>query len=68
MVIAFVKTENDVVVSGGAHGADTLGADWARSKGYSVVEYLPNWNKYGKRAGFLRNEQIINDCDMVIAF
>ena len=27
-----------------------------------------NWEKYGKRAGFIRNEDIIKNCDAVIAF
>ncbi len=30
--------------------------------------FLPDWDKYGKRAGFIRNELIIKEADLVIAF
>lgn len=56
------------IVSGGADGADTFARYYANAKGIPLTEYLPDWNTYGKRAGYLRNEQIIKDCDYVIAF
>ncbi len=58
----------DVIVSGGAKGADSLGARFAKENGLELVEYLPDWTKFGKRAGFLRNELIIKDSDVVYAF
>jgi hypothetical protein len=64
----FIKNKGDVVVSGGAAGADKLGAEWAIEKGFEVKEYIPDWDKYGKGAGFRRNADIINDSDMVICF
>ena len=56
------------VVSGAAKGADSLGARYARECGLKLTEHLPNWDLYGKRAGFIRNELIIKDADMVLAF
>ena len=64
----YLKTQNDVVVSGGAKGADKICASVAASRGYQVVEHIPDWDKYGKRAGFLRNEDIIKDSDFVLCF
>jgi GH18 family chitinase len=58
----------DVVVSGGAIRADSLGARFAKENGLELVEYLPDWAKYGRRAGFVRNELIIKDSDVVYAF
>lgn len=56
------------IVSGGANGADFLAAKYANESGIKLTEFLPEWEKYGKRAGFLRNEDIIKNCDMVLAF
>ncbi len=55
------------VISGGANGADKLGARWAKEHNIKLTEYIPDWDLYGKRAGFLRNETIIADCDEVLA-
>lgn len=57
-----------VVISGGAYGADKMGEAWAISHGIDTMIFLPDWNKHGKRAGFIRNEDIINNSDFVIAF
>lgn len=46
------------VVSGGAKGVDTLGERYAFERGYAVKSFLPNWDLYGKSAGYIRNEQM----------
>ena len=56
------------VVSGGARGADSLGARWADENGIPKQEFLPDWNRYGKSAGFRRNRTIVDNCDAVAAF
>lgn len=56
------------IVSGGARGADSLGALYARLRGLPVLVLLPDWDRYGKRAGFLRNTQIVEEADEVLAF
>ena len=58
----------DMIISGGAKGADTLGEKFAKYWNIGIVRYLPNWNKHGKSAGFLRNQTIVDNCDMVLAF
>jgi predicted Rossmann fold nucleotide-binding protein DprA/Smf involved in DNA uptake len=60
--------ENFYVVSGGARGIDTQAEQIAKSKGLQTIIFKPDWDKYGKRAGFLRNELIINEADFVVAF
>jgi hypothetical protein len=64
----FRSRKPDEVVSGGAKGPDTLGVLWARENGVSVKEFLPDWAKYGRSAGFKRNTQIVESADLVIAF
>lgn len=56
------------IISGGAKGADTLGNNFADNNGIESTIYRPEWDKYGKSAGFIRNQTIIDNCDMVLAF
>lgn len=58
------------VIAGGARGADTLAADWARARGVPLDEYLAEWGLYGKRAGMIRNKRMLDDGkpDGVLAF
>jgi len=60
--------EIDTIVSGGARGADALGERFADENGYEKLIFPAEWDKYGKRAGFIRNEYIIDACDVCIAF
>lgn len=56
------------VISGGAIGIDTIAEQWAKSNKIEFVAYLPNWKLYGKTAGFVRNKEMVNACDIVFAF
>lgn len=55
------------IVSGGANGADSLGEKFADERGLKKIIHLPDWEKNGKAAGMIRNRDIINDADMVVA-
>ena len=56
------------IVSGGARGADTLAARWAKEHDILVDTYIPNWKHYGKSAGYKRNKLIVNAADALMAF
>lgn len=63
----------DTIVSGGAKGADSMGRKYARganlyNKRYKYLEFLPNWEKYGKPAGMIRNREIISNSDVALVF
>lgn len=62
------KERINLVVSGGAKGADYLGEVWARENNIKTLIFYPDWDKFGKRAGFIRNEDIIKNCDCCLAF
>jgi len=62
------KPKITLVVSGAAKGADSLGEKWAIKNNIKTLIFPADWEKYGKRAGFIRNEDIIKNCDCVIAF
>ena len=67
------KTLNEIpgikkIISGGAAGADSLAEKWAKEHSVETVIYKPDWAKYGRGAGVVRNRLIIEDCDRCIAF
>ena len=62
------KEYNIIIISGGARGADTLGEKYAQDEGFSLEKFPANWNKFGKSAGFKRNEQMAEVADALIAF
>ena len=68
-ILNIVKIEDiDYVVSGGAKGADTLGELFAKEYNLKTMIFKPEWNKYGKAAGVIRNTDIVRNADIIIAF
>ena len=55
------KIDVSLLVSGGANGADKLGEQYANENNIPTKIFLPDWEKHGKAAGFLRNTDIINE-------
>lgn len=62
------KTHNVIIISGGARGADLLGEKYAKDEGFDLEIYPADWKKFGKTAGFRRNEQMAEVADALIAF
>lgn len=60
--------DNIIIVCGKARGADTLGERYAKEKGHEINYYPANWDLYGKRAGYIRNEQMAQNADALVAF
>ena len=56
-----------VIVSGGAKGVDSIARQIAEERRIEMVEIRADWNKYGKRAGILRNTAIVQVADVVVA-
>ena len=61
-------THKIVIVIGCARGADTLGMRYASENIFDVVEYPADWDKYGKKAGYMRNVEMAENADALIAF
>ena len=55
------------IVSGGARGVDALGEQVAKNFGIPIKVFPADWDKYGKRAGPLRNIQMAEYADGLIA-
>ena len=56
------------IVSGGASGVDSLAARYAHENGIPLVEFLPDYPRYGRAATLVRNSKIVDYADAVIAF
>lgn len=56
------------IVSGTANGADKLGERYAKERGYKIAYFPANWDKFGKRAGYIRNEEMAIYAQALIAF
>lgn len=68
MDIHLYPLENFTLVSGGAKGADTFARDYAEKHAYPFKEYLAKWDEHGKKAGILRNLEMLEIADQVVAF
>ena len=61
-------THQIIIVSGTARGADSLGEKYAQEHSYTIEQYPADWNTHGKAAGPIRNAQMANSADALIAF
>lgn len=66
----YVKDHGPIseIVSGKAKGADTLGERYAKERNIKIVEFPAEWNKYGKKAGYMRNVEMGKYCTEAIMF
>lgn len=55
------------IVSGTARGADQLGERWARENQVSLTQFPADWDRYGKSAGYRRNEQMAKYAHTLLA-
>lgn len=56
------------VVSGGAKGTDSLAECFAKEINVELLVFKPDWKTLGRKAGPLRNSEIIKHSDVVVAF
>lgn len=70
LTLFYAEYGMDVLIHGGATGADSLASRWATDMSIPVKVYPANWDEHGKAAGLIRNEQMLREGkpDVVIAF
>lgn len=56
------------IISGGAMGVDRLAKTVAEILSVPIIEFLPDYQTFGKTAPLVRNRQIIREADFVLAF
>jgi hypothetical protein len=61
-----------LIVSGGARGADALAQEWAQARTVPCQVFHPKWQdehgRFDRSAGFKRNVDVIKNADEVLAF
>ena len=67
-VTLFDTGDITAIVSGGARGADALAERYAKEHDIPIFIFKPDWKTLGKRAGPLRNADIVNKCTHLLAF
>jgi hypothetical protein len=66
--LAEVYVRGDSFVSGGCPlGGDAFAEQIAKAVGISITVHHPDWKVHGKAAGFVRNDKIARDCDVLLA-
>ena len=58
----------DTIVSGTAKGPDSHGIVWAEAEGITVMRFPADWENKGRGAGFIRNAEMAEYSDALIAF
>lgn len=53
------------VVSGTANGADEYGEQWASVQQIGITRFAPDWDRYGRAAGPIRNKQMAEYADQL---
>ena len=56
------------IISGGAEGVDSCAREYALSHHIPLTEFLPDYRRYGRGAPLIRNRQIADAADLVLAF
>jgi len=57
-----------MIVSGKARGADKFGEDFAYRYDVGIAEFPADWDTHGKSAGYIRNAEMADYADALIAF
>jgi YspA, cpYpsA-related SLOG family len=63
MISEIIKThgsKNYTLICGGAKGVDMQAANYCLSLGWKVKYFIPKWTELGRKAGVLRNQDMIN--------
>ena len=64
----YIPKEVTGIISGGAVGVDSCAKEYALANKIKLIEFLPDYHKYGRTAPIVRNDLIIEYADIVLAF
>lgn len=64
----FFQKIRPIIICGEAKGADALGRRYAEEMGLEIMSFPAQWEKYGKSAGYRRNEEMAHIADGLVAF
>lgn len=64
----FSNKKPTAILCGEARGADRLGKRYGIEHGIEVLYFPADWDRNGKSAGYLRNREMAENADALIAF
>lgn len=64
----FVPPDCTLIVSGGARGVDTIAEQYAKAHHIPTLIIKPDYGRYGRSAPIRRNDIIVDNADLVLAF
>jgi hypothetical protein len=67
-IFANLDMADTEIISGVAEGADKTGEKWAGQNGVQVRRFPADWKKLGRKAGFIRNQQMADEATHLVAF
>jgi hypothetical protein len=67
-VESYLPGETTAIVTGGAKGVDQAAMDMAKRLDLRLIVFRPDYKRYGRGAPIIRNKQIVQESDLVIAF
>ena len=65
-----LKDQKDeiIIISGHCSGVDLMAERYAAESGLKAEIFYPEWEKYGRAAGPIRNKKMVEAANIVIAF
>lgn len=67
-IAEYLPEDTTEIISGGAMGIDSCAKMYAKAHGIKYTEFLPDYKKNGRQAPILRNIEIVDYADLVLAF
>jgi hypothetical protein len=70
VVQSFLRSlaQDTVIVSGGAEGVDSWSVEIGRLLGMKTRVFEADWRRHGRKAGPIRNGEIVRNIDELVAF
>lgn len=65
---SFLPSGVTEIISGGARGIDSCAREYATRRGITLREFRPDYARYGRGATHVRNREIVDRADCVVAF
>ncbi len=58
----------ELIISGGAKGADQMAEEFAKQHNIDTLIFKPDYNQFGRGAPLIRNKHIVNSSELIVAF
>ena len=66
-ILRHLPKSTDTIVSGGACGVDSFAQRFAKKHKLNFIKFEPDYAAFGRKAPILRNVQIVEAADLVLA-